>query len=165
MKLKILCLGLTPFGPITSFDTSNYPYNLTHSLITSMPIDTTPTQTNYYNSTVVDWVTPIDGVSGLPELKPVWEYLLCFDPLSTEIANRETSSGIIIFPNSAYESIFIETQRSNHISKLEIYNIQGLCIHSSPFTSNIDCSQLVCGIYTVRVFVNDKVYFTIFLKL
>lgn len=69
-------LGVTNYGPIVSVDTSSWPFNQTHGLITSAPIDSLPTQTNYHNATAVDWMTPIDNTSGLPIFKQVWEYLL-----------------------------------------------------------------------------------------
>lgn len=158
-------LGMTPYGPITSIDTSAYPYNLTHSVITSMAIDTTPTQTNYHNSTVVDWVTPIDGVSGMPELKTVWEYLLRFNPLSTETDEWDRSGEIIFFPNPAKDYVFVEALSSNRVSKLEIFNMQGICIYTATDVSKIDCSQWASGIYTVLAYCKNEVIIQKIVKL
>lgn len=69
-------LGVLNYGPIISIDTISSPYNNTHALITSSTIDTTATQTNFHNATVVDWVTPIDPTTNQPRFLPVWEYLL-----------------------------------------------------------------------------------------
>lgn len=68
--------GMDAFGEITSVDTANFPYNNTHSLITSANIDSAGTQRNYHNATAVDWMTPIDNQTGIPRYKTVWEYLL-----------------------------------------------------------------------------------------
>jgi pimeloyl-ACP methyl ester carboxylesterase len=64
------------FGPIVNIDTTSYPYLNSHSLITSVPIDTVMTQANFHNATCVDWVTPIDQTAKTPLLQPVWQYLL-----------------------------------------------------------------------------------------
>jgi hypothetical protein len=69
-------LGLDDFGLIVNVDSSNPPYDNTHSLITSAPINDEPTQTNYHNATLVDWMTPINSETGESIYKPVWEYLL-----------------------------------------------------------------------------------------
>lgn len=68
-------LGMNPFGAIENIDSILPPYNHSHSLITSAPINQAPTQTNYHNATCVDWVTTITQF-GDTLYKPVWEYLL-----------------------------------------------------------------------------------------
>jgi hypothetical protein len=69
-------LGMNVFGSITSVDNTTTPYNNTHSLITSAPIDTTSTETNFHNATVVDWVTTMNRTTRKPLYQSVWEYLL-----------------------------------------------------------------------------------------
>lgn len=71
-------LGMNPFGVITSIDTISPPYNNTHSLVTSAPINHPPTMVNYHNATCVDWVTTITQ-GGDTLYKAVWEYLLGAD--------------------------------------------------------------------------------------
>lgn len=68
--------GMDSYGGINSVDTADFPYNNTHSLITSAAIDSAGTQRNYHNATAVDWMTPINQQTGEPLYKPVWEYLL-----------------------------------------------------------------------------------------
>lgn len=97
-------LGMLHYGPITSTDTAQPPYHHTHSLITSMPIDTTPTQTNYHNSTAVDWVTPINAVTGIPVLRQVWEYLLKSDNFKPD-AKRISADGITCIDPEIYSDL------------------------------------------------------------
>ncbi len=68
--------NMLQFGPIVNIDTTSYPYLNSHSLITSVPIDTLMTQANFHNATCVDWATPIDQTAKTPLLLPVWQYLL-----------------------------------------------------------------------------------------
>ncbi|MFW5761666.1 MAG: T9SS type A sorting domain-containing protein, partial [Cyclobacteriaceae bacterium] len=79
-------LGMNPFGEITDTDNTSPPYNNSHSLITSAPINHPPTQVNFHNATCVDWVTTITQ-SGDTLYKPVWEYLLGNDLDPTPDAN------------------------------------------------------------------------------
>jgi len=81
------------YGPIVNTDTLGAPYFGTHSLVTSVPIDTFPPQNNFHNAPIVDWVTPIDSVTGLPVLLPVWQYLLASVQQSDHNAQKISPDG------------------------------------------------------------------------
>lgn len=159
-------LGMMPYGQIISIDTAQFPYHNTHSLITGMPIDTIPTQVNYHNSTVVDWVTPIDDITRLPMLQPVWEYLLTLNP-TTVSANdlAQNTFKIPCYPNPAENRLYFPTFFDKTGYTHQIYNSQGRNVYNKKDKSDLDISNLQRGFYLVVTSYQNRVFFTKIIKL
>jgi hypothetical protein len=151
-------LGMNPYGAVVSIDTSGTPFNNTHSLITSAPICTTSTQTNFHNSTCVDWVTCIDTNLGLPVLLPVWQYLLhsSTSTVGIEDYGNSISSLIKIYPNPSNGIIYIEPLTSVSNYSIEIFNVYGSKSSEVQNAKQVDLSQYTSGLYFLKVQSGDK---------
>jgi hypothetical protein len=76
-------------------------------------------------------------------------YTNCWIDVYTNDINLNQS--IIIFPNPANDRINIE---NNEASTLEIINMQGQIVDTKSLTekvNNLDLSNLVSGVYTLRI--------------
>jgi hypothetical protein len=151
-------LGLTNYGPITSIDTTFAPYNSTHALVTSMPIDTTPTQANFHNSTSVDWATPVNTNTGLPVFLPVWRYLLGNSNVTAGIEdyNNSIQSLLKVYPNPTNSIIYIEPLTSVSNYSIEAFNVFGVKIYEEQNSKQFDLSQYTSGLYFLKVQSGDK---------
>jgi len=148
-------LGLFNYGEITSVDNAEPPYNHSHTLITSAPIDTTATQTNYHNATVVDWVTTINPTSEEPLYKPVWGYLLNYSPaLSAESINHTET--LIIYPNPATNVLNIKDEGLIEPYAIQIFSLDGRMVHSGKYEESIDVSFLNKGVYIIGILANNE---------
>jgi hypothetical protein len=148
-------LGMNPFGSITNIDSISPPYTNSHSLITSAPINQSPTQTNYHNATCVDWVTTIT-TSGDTLYKPVWEYLLGYvNPVSSVDDNFLSQNEIKIFPNPSRSTISFSSGIIKEPFDVRIYNINGSLVKQESNQTIIDISQFPNGLYFLRI-QNDK---------
>lgn len=159
-------LGMLNYGPIVKIDTIVYPYSNSHSLITSIPIDTTATQTNFHNCTLVDWVTPIDSATGLPVLQPVWKYLLKNYSPTVNIKNIDSTveSHFHVFPNPAKDYIKITNNTPSYGSTTEIYNLLGQRVGVYKNSEYINISNLSSGIYFIMLYARSEILKFKFLK-
>jgi len=152
-------LGMLNYGQIVKIDTTVPPYYNTHSLITSIPIDTTPTQPNFHNCTLVDWVTPIDSVTGLPVLLPVWKYLL--KNYSSTVNIKNISSGadsrFNVFPNPAKDFIKITGNTDYYGLNVEIYNLLGQRVGVYKNSDYINILNLSAGVYFMRMISDNEI--------
>lgn len=68
--------GMLDYGDIVSVDETQSPYDGSHGLISSAPLDlANPDIVDYHNATSVDYATP-RMPDGTPVYQPVWQYLL-----------------------------------------------------------------------------------------
>ena len=157
-------LGMNPFGAITNIDSISPPYNNSHSLITSAPINQSPTQTNYHNSTCVDWVTTIT-TSGDTLYKPVWEYLLGYvNPVLSVDDNFISENEIKVFPNPTSSIISFSDANINRQYTVQIISLNGSVISIYQNQNQIDVSQLSSGVYLLKVESTNSTYFKKFIK-
>lgn len=144
-------LGMNPFGAITNIDNMSPPYNNTHSLITSAPINQSPTQTNYHNSTCVDWVTTITS-NGDTLYKPVWEYLLGKNnPVLNIIETNSTGHSLSVFPNPSNTSISFSSELLKQPYKVMVLNSNGSLVFSTANITCLDVSNLSNGLYFLQI--------------
>jgi pectate lyase len=71
----------------------------------------------------------------------------------------DTMDKMSIFPNPADQYFTIESNRNLPIEKVEIFNLQGICLALFQFVNNkqpLDIAYLHKGLYIVRVFTNGN---------
>ncbi len=144
-------LGMDEYGPITSIDSSQAPFHFTHSLITSMPIDSSETETNYHNCTVVDWMTPLEGDGITPVLKPVWEYLLGKEDFLTQ--KMEYPSGrdqLSSYPNPVQDVLYFPSLQDKKDFSHSLINLSGEVLFRLENEAAINCSNLDPGVYIIK---------------
>ncbi len=76
---------------------------------------------------------------------------------STDIADIDTAN-IEVYPNPVKEQLNI--QSNTELSKVELYNTQGILVQQSANTQTIDVSNLPSGIYILKLFTEKGVYST-----
>lgn len=144
-------LGMNLYGAVTNIDNISPPYNNSHSLITSAPINQTPTQTNYHNATCVDWVTTITQ-SGDTLYKPVWEYLLGYVNPALSVENvLNDNFKLNIYPNPANTMLSISSELLTKPFLVRIYNTNGSMIIQKENQKTIDITNLTRGLYILNI--------------
>lgn len=147
-------LGMPSFGAITNVDSIPPPYNTSHSLITTAPIDRAPTQSNYHNATCVDWSTTIT-LSGDTLYKPVWKYLLGYvNPVSVVHNDSKGNPGLNVYPNPSQSQLTLSNLPTGFLGMVNVYSAEGQLMLSEQAAGaqfTIQTEPLKPGLYLVQV--------------
>jgi hypothetical protein len=156
-------LGMEPFGQITSVDEVDSPYGNSHSLITSAPIDAPPTEPNYHNAPVVDWMTTYTPEGDIL-YKPVWKYLLGFPEQVLAVGEEERQTDFELLPNPAFDEVRVVLSEGT-ADLIEVFNLSGKCILRARHVDRIDVRSLKTGLFLVRVSSGENFRVTKMVKL
>ena len=142
-------MGLPAFGDTINIDNNICPFGNRRMLYTSR-LFTGGISVNH-GSVVADSLTPYDS-NGIPEFKPVWEYMLGVCASVTSIDEYISSSSVEVFPNPFFESITLRYGNpAREPMVLKIYDKLGrevlkfINITNSQIT--IDTEHLQPGMY------------------
>jgi len=101
------------------------------------------------------------GFDGSVDLKDFWEY----DPLISKIEETTSNDEISIYPNPANNIINIEISKSG---KIQLINLQEQVLKEVDVldkkTTNIDITDLSCGIYLIKVKTYEGTFVKRFIK-
>ncbi|NBC81958.1 MAG: T9SS type A sorting domain-containing protein [Bacteroidetes bacterium] len=82
--------------------------------------------------------------------------------ISTSVAEYSTKDNLLIYPNPVNNLLYIRSLKPNKISNIKIFDVRGQMIlnkRTSDYTTEIDISGIVQGVYTIHITVN-KITFT-----
>jgi hypothetical protein len=113
-----------------------------------------PTQTGFDLSNIPSTIPSITGQNNLNGRV----YRFTYNGLSTRIAFNELNEVFTVYPNPVKEYITIKSNNANNINQVSVCDLNGKVILSEK-AETINLTNLVAGIYLLKIETNNGIYF------
>lgn len=143
---------------VTLNTTNNYLFNLSAYIVDANYNIITPifplNGVNYNNFSLPPGDYYLEFVSTTPAVNAYlhpYNFKLTKSPISNSILENRSNNDIKIFPNPVKSEINIIGKNNFINSTIEIYSVLGQLIQSVPYSEKIDVSNLIKGVYVIKI--------------